>query len=129
MEMSAIEQYRLFNKLIGIALALVFIYPLLFSKLGSHQQIVCVHKVYLGKPCNSCGITHDFKHILKGHYFKDHVLQNVHSIKVFLFFFSAFVSRFLISILIKRFLLKWILILDVIWHSSLAMYAFLGFWN
>ncbi len=126
--MSSIQQYRVFNRWLGLALSIVFIYPLLFSKLDKQQQIFCAHKVYLGKACNSCGVTHDFKHILNGKYFKDQTLQNNHSIPVFLFFVSAFLARFLISFLIQRYRLRLVLMLDVAWHCGLGLYAFSGFW-
>ncbi len=128
MQMNNAQQYRLFNGLMGIALSLVFIYPLLFSKLDANQQIYCVHKVWLNKPCNSCGITHDFKHILKGTYFKQQVLQNEHSIKVFLFFVSLLLSRIVLSMCSKKIVLKSILTIDITWHICLAIYAFSGFW-
>jgi hypothetical protein len=128
LEMTPIRQYRLFNLFMAFALLIVFIYPLLFSRLEAQHQIVCVHKSIIGKPCNSCGITHDFKQFMNGTYMQNHILQNEHSIKVFLFFLSAFLSRFLIALLLKFDSLIRILTLDILWHSVFAFYAFIGFW-
>jgi hypothetical protein len=126
--MNPIKQYHFFNLLIAISLLAVFIYPLIFSQLEDKQQFVCVHKLFLGKPCSSCGITRDFKHIINGEYLQNKILQNEHSIKVFSFFISLFLSRFLISWMLKFTSLIKILILDILWHSVFAFYAFIGFW-
>jgi hypothetical protein len=127
--MSPIRQYLFFNLLMAFSLLVVFIYPLMFSQLDAKQQVVCVHKSLLDKPCNSCGITHDFKHFINGEYVQNRVLQNEHSIKVFLFFISLFLSRFLISFILKFNHLVRILISDILWHCVFACYAFIGFWK
>jgi hypothetical protein len=111
-----------------ISLLVVFTYPLIFSRLDKQQQIVCVHKSLIGISCNSCGITHDFKHFINGEYAQNHILQNEHSIKVFLFFISVFLSRFLVSLILKFNSLVRILTLDILWHCAFAFYAFIGFW-
>ncbi len=127
-DMTKVAQYRLFNMFLAIALLVVFIYPLLFSQLSTNQQIYCVHQTALGKACNSCGITHDFKTILSGDYFQNKPLQNVHSIKVFAFFLSLFITRLAISIVVNLKNTAMLIIADSIWHILLAIYAFFHFW-
>jgi hypothetical protein len=126
--MNTIQQYRLFNLLLAIGISVVFIYPLLFPSLDSSAQIICIHKVMLGKVCNSCGITHDFQQILNGSYYHGASLQNNHSIKVFSFFFSLFISRIFISFIITLRNVSRIVKGDIVWHLLFAAFAFSSFW-
>jgi hypothetical protein len=125
--MNSISQYKWINLGLALVLVWVFIYPIFI--LDTSQALSCTHVQLIGKICNSCGLSRDFRNILNGLYWSgDAAMINRQSLKVFIFFLVLFLSRFIIYIKPKTFSLTVFLILDILLHLILGINAFLPFY-
>lgn len=90
------DTYLITNIFLAGVIILIFIYSGIFSPAENNYPIVCVHERITGQPCISCGLSHSFSLILRGRIAEANS-WNIYGLRIFLFFFSQLLLRFLFS--------------------------------
>jgi hypothetical protein len=86
------EPYLIINMIFAGVIILIMIYSGIFSPVTNNYPVVCIHEKLTGQPCASCGLSHSFSLILRGH-IGEARQWNVYGPRVFLFFFSQLLLR------------------------------------
>lgn len=125
--------YNRINLILAGIIILIFAYSGIFSPEKSNHPVPCIHEKLTGHPCPTCGISHSFSAIIRGH-LKEAGEWNRNGIPIFLFFFIQLFMRIAITIVNHKAIvpLKTLLCVDVSVSLLLFIYCFrrlLLFWT
>jgi hypothetical protein len=91
------EPYLLINLILTGVILLIFAYSGFFSPDKDNYPVICIHEKLTGEPCASCGLSHSFSLILRGH-ISEAYDWNIYGLRVFLFFALQLAMRIVFSI-------------------------------
>jgi len=121
------KSYIRINLILAGIIAGIMLYSGIFSPEKADPPIPCFVTVITGHTCPGCGLSRSFSAMIRGE-FKEAMIYNINGPKIFLFFFSQFFLRILISLSISKIsrLHSWIWITDVAISILLFGWAFWG---
>jgi hypothetical protein len=122
------EPYLLINTVFAGVIILIMIYSGIFSPARDNYPVVCLHQRLTGQPCLSCGLSHSFSLIVRGH-FGEARKWNVYGLRVFFFFASQLIFRILFSFLWIRIkpIRNSLIIFDAIISATILLISFWPF--
>jgi len=91
------EPYIVVNLVFAGVIMLIFAYSGIFSPYKDNYPIICIHEKITGLPCFSCGLSHSFSLIVRGH-ISEAYEWNVYGLRVFLFFAAQLLMRITFSV-------------------------------
>jgi hypothetical protein len=90
------EPYLLTNTVFAGVVLLIIGYSVIFSPESNIYPIVCIHEKLTGLPCASCGLSHSFSLIVRGHFVEAYD-WNIYGMRIFIFFFAQLFMRIFFS--------------------------------
>jgi hypothetical protein len=90
------EPYLLTNAVFAGVVLLIIGYSVIFSPEANIYPVVCIHEKFTGLPCASCGLSHSFSLIVRGHFVEAYD-WNSYGLQIFLFFIAQLFMRIFFS--------------------------------
>jgi hypothetical protein len=90
--------YILINLILAGIISGVIGYSALFSPEGDNYPVQCTHQLLTGKPCPTCGLSHSFSAMVRGHVDEAEQFSSFGP-GIFIFFTGQLLLRFLFSLI------------------------------
>ena len=122
------EPYHTINLYFAGIFMLIFIYSGIFRAEKNNYPIKSACEIAVGKPCKSTGLSRSFSEIVRFK-FDSAKSYNQYGIKVFLFFFTQFFLRFIVSLVLFKKIINpnTLIITDTLFSVGLYLYCFWDF--
>ncbi|MFC2104697.1 hypothetical protein ACFLS4_05015 [Bacteroidota bacterium] len=121
------EPYHVINLCFAGIIMLIFIYSGIFSAEKDNHPIKSACATIDGHPCKSEGLSRSFSEIVRFK-FESAKSYNPHGIRVFMFFLSQLVIRFMVSFLLFKKIISQnkLIVVDSLISAGLYIYCFAG---